>query len=152
MAQPVKWSSQQGLLLVEAVLSAVVIAVGLVFVSRSLSSELGAVRSLETSETMLALARNQLLELEAERVPGPPPAEEPSSGVLTASEASGADSTYRWAVTASQREDLDRGHDGRPLFCDVTLDIRRDDPRHPASSSLTAIWPVEWVPSEWLQQ
>ncbi len=64
MKRPGRRASQQGLLLVEAVLSAVVIAVGLVFISRSLGGQLRALSTVEAYDTLLLLAQSKLAELE----------------------------------------------------------------------------------------
>ena len=65
MKPPAKRASRRGLLLVEAVLSAVVIGVGLSFITRGLASQLRALRSVEEYDTLLSLARSTLQELEA---------------------------------------------------------------------------------------
>ena len=62
MGRPAKSSSRRGLLLVEAVLAAVVIAVGLVFISRGLAGQLRALRTVEEYDTLLSLGHGKLLE------------------------------------------------------------------------------------------
>ena len=64
MKRPDRLVSSQGLLLVEAVLSAVVIAVGLVFISRGLGGQLRAIEAVEAYEELLPLAQSKLNELE----------------------------------------------------------------------------------------
>ena len=137
MKRPVKHSSSRGFLLVEAVLSAVVIAVGLVFISRGLSSPLRAIRTVEEYDVLLALARGKLLELEGEQIFGfPAPAdltgafEEPSRD-------------YRWIITAQPRGDMSDPA-GKPLTSDVSLTVARE--RAPTSVvRLGAIWHSEWI-------
>lgn len=164
MGQPATSSSQRGLLLVEAGLSAVVIAVGLVFISRGLTNQLKALRTVDEYETLLSLAHGKLSELEAQRLrPGgiPPPPERPE-GLFEVSDEAASESTYQWRVTVVRREDLDVDQDGRPLFSDITLAVRRqgDLPALPAGGgqaserrssavTLSAIWPTDWVPAEW---
>lgn len=153
MGQPVTSPSQRGLLLVEAGLCAVVIAVGLVFISRGLTNQLKALRTVDEYETLLSLAHGKLSELEAQRLrPGgiPPPPERPEGSF---------ESEYEWTVAAVRREDLDVNEDGRPLFSNITLTVRsapvgqetamgRSEPRS-STVSLSAIWPTDWVPAEW---
>jgi hypothetical protein len=131
-------SSQRGLLLVEAVLSAVVIAVGLVFISRSLTSQLKALRTMEEHEVLLSLAHGKLGELEAERLADLPPTHGRPEG------------SFEWMVDAALRGDLEADADGRPLFSEVTLTVRHgDDERRSSAVTLSAIWLTRWVPAEW---
>ena len=144
MKRPAKCSLRnqaEGLLLVEAVLSAVVIAVGLVAISRGLSNQLQAIRRVEEQETLLVLAHDKLAELEAERLfhhPGPPDA----TGVYAAPYGA-----YRWTIAASVRDDA-RDAAGDSLMSEVTLTVRRDVERS-ASVRLVALWPKDWVPPQW---
>ena len=161
MGRRARCSSSRGLLLVEAVLSAVVIAVGLVFISRGLSSQLTAIRTVEEYDTLLALARRKWLELEAERLSRLPVAQEARTGSCDGQGEEGPDAAYQWTITAIRRPQLGMGSDGAPLFSEVTLTIRRTaKPRsgapvgneHRSSAVLlSAIWPSEWVPATWLQ-
>ena len=134
MSRPARWSSQRGLLLVEAGLCAVVVALGLVFVSRGLANQLAALRVVDERETLLALAQGQLAELEAQRLAGMPLDAASRSGTFNAA--------AEWSLAATPRDDLDVDDDGRPLFSEVTLTVRRAR----ASVSLSAIWPTAWVP------
>jgi hypothetical protein len=120
-------------LLVEAGLAAVVIALGLVFVSRGLSNQLAALRIVDEREALLALAQGQLAGLEAQRLAGIPPEVSGRSGTL--------DDAYEWSLTAAPREDLGMDAESRPLFSEVTLTVRRAR----AAVSLTAIWPASWL-------
>ena len=67
MKRPAKWYSRQGLLLVEAVLSAVIMAAVLVFISRGLGGQLRALRTLQDYDALCALAESTLERWEAER-------------------------------------------------------------------------------------
>ena len=128
-------SSRRGLLLVEALLSAVVIAVGLVFISRGLSGHLKALRTLEERDTLLALTRSQLLQLESERFFGQ---RGDSAGDFEAPVAG-----YRWALAATPRADL-TDQAGAPLATEVILTVERSGP--PASAlRLQSVWPLDWV-------
>ncbi|MBI3083390.1 MAG: hypothetical protein HYY90_03405 [Candidatus Omnitrophica bacterium] len=160
MSRRARCSSSRGLLLVEAVLSAVVIAVGLVFISQGLSSQLKALRTMEEYDTLLALARRKWLELEAERLSHLPVAQEARAGSFDAQGTGGFDTGYRWTIAAIRRPQLGMSSGGSPLFSEVTLTIRRavtpnagaaaGNERRSAAVILAAIWPSEWVPEEWL--
>ncbi len=161
MGRPATSPSQRGLLLVEAGLCAVVIAVGLVFISRGLANQLKALRTVNEYETLLSLAHGKLSELEAQRLAGiPPPPGRPEGSFEMADEASST-SEYQWSVAAVRREDLDVDKEG-PIFSEITLTVRRQGdlpaPRRQAGQagerrssavSLFAIWPTAWVPVEW---
>jgi hypothetical protein len=162
MGRRATWSSQRGLLLLEAGLSAVVIAVGLVFISRGLTNQLGALRAVGEYETLLSLAHGKLSELEAKRLEfeGIPPPPGGSEGSFETSGDASSGSEYQWTVSAARREDLDVDAQGQPLFSEVTLTVRRlsaepvgGAPAGDASRSpvvvVSAIWPAAWVPAEW---
>ena len=141
MGPPVKSSSSRGLLLVEAVLSAVVIATGLVFISRGLSGQLKALRTMEEHDVLLSLANGKLLELEGDRLT------RASSGAPMDGAFSEPYAAYHWLMVATPRQgpsDL-KDNDGRPLTSDILLTVARSGA--PSSSvTLRAIWPSEWVP------
>ena len=128
--------SQRGVLLVEAILSTVVMAVGLVMISRGLSTHLKALQTLEQYDTMMTLARERLIDLEAEqRAHRIDPLRE---GVFADPYAN-----YRWTLTnvrIDQREE--------PQYEEVILTVRRTD--KPSSLvQVPAVWPVKWIPEEW---
>lgn len=136
MMRRARCDSRRGLLLVEAVLSAVVIAVGLTFISRGLGGQLRAIRTVEEQQVLLALAHGKLLALEAELASGRPlPAE--LAGTFEEPYAA-----YRWQAAVAAREDL-ADPDGNPLASDVTVTVERDQPA--ASLRLGAVWPREWT-------
>ena len=132
--------SRRGLLLVEAVLSAVVIGVGLSLITQGLSSQLRALKSIEAYDALAAAGRNRLLEWEADRLARPPSADEPPAG-----DCPQPYQAYRWLVKARQRVDPDTGAAGTS---DVTLTIQRRDAPSTALE-LTAVWPSDWVPGGW---
>ncbi|MBI3997146.1 MAG: hypothetical protein HY352_05755 [Candidatus Omnitrophica bacterium] len=140
ITRPAKFASSQGLLLVEAVLSAVVIAVGLVFISRGLANQLKTLQRLEQYDGLLSLAREKLLELETDALTTHtlPPAK---SGTC---EAPFAD--YRWTIT-TKAYDLLKDPSDQPLAREIILSIRQGAGR--TSVRLSALWPIEWIPSEW---
>ena len=128
--------SRRGLLLVEAVLSAVVIAVGLVFISRTLGEQLGAIHRLEVSDVRLALVRSKLLEWESLRLAG-----------LLLPERRGAFpgpfADYQWVGGTTPRADVTK-EDGTVAAVDVSVTIERAE--QPGSSlTLTTIWPSAWA-------
>ncbi|MBI2104560.1 MAG: hypothetical protein HYT90_03115 [Candidatus Omnitrophica bacterium] len=137
MRRPATWGSCQGLLLVEATLAAVVIAVGLAFISRGFASQLGAIRAVEAHEALLALAQGKLLELEAELLAGRP---------LPTDRAGTFDpphEDYRWTLEAVLRADL-TDEAGAPLASDVSLTVARDQARG-TSLTVDAVWLNEWL-------
>ena len=141
MGRPVKSSSSRGLLLVEAVLAAVVIATGLVFISRGLSGQLTALRTIEEHDVLRSLANGKLLELEGERLARAAPSTR-MDGVFPDPYAD-----YRWALSATPRQgqaDL-KDQDGLPLTSDIALTVTRQRARS-SSVTLRAIWPAAWVP------
>lgn len=139
MARREARGSARGLLLVEAILSAVAIAVGLVIISRGLASPLRALRAIEGYDALLAQAHSTLIQLETAHI----------FGVATAAMRSGtldASSAYAWAVAGSPREgpqDL-KATDGRALTSDVTLTVDQGA-ASPLSVSVQAVWPSDWV-------
>ena len=136
MMRPAKSGSRQGLLLVEAVLSAVIIAVGLVFISRGLSGQLRAIRTVEDHQTLMLLARGKLAELESEHLAG----RTSTAGWSGTFEA--PYEGYRWTLGALAREDLLR--QDVPWASEVKLTVERVQ-GPPASLSLGAIWLSAWA-------
>ena len=128
--------SRQGLLLVEAVLAAVVIAVGLVFISRGLSSQLKAVQAIDEQQTLLALAHETLLGLESRLAAGQTLAPRLEGGFEA------PDESYRWSVTVEPRSDQTDAL-GTPLAGDVFVTVQGE--RSPAAVTLGAVWPKEWL-------
>jgi len=139
MRPPATWRSQRGLLLVEAILSAIVVAVGLVYVSRALSSELKALQVVEESTAVSSVASNMLCEMDGLVQSGRAPVamregtfDPPNAG-------------YRWVLSARP---LDTG-EPEPRYGMVRLTIRRvrDDA---VVAVMRALWPIAFVPAEWL--
>ena len=145
MKRPAKWYSRQGLLLVEAVLSAVIMAAVLVFISRGLGGQLRALRTLQDYDALCALAESTLERWEAERLFGRSLPSDRSGTIESAGATGGA--VYQWSVTVRQPKEL-LDENGQPFAGEVTLSIRRSD-RASAAVSVRAVWPVAWIPSEW---
>lgn len=143
MRRPARQVSQRGLLLLEAVLSAVVITTGLIFISRGLGGQLRAIRSVEEYDTLLSLARGKLAEFEAMRLsdrPLPPTRQ----GVFTE-----PFQEYQWEVSGRLREDETLTDlSGTPLAYEGVLTVSRFRP--PSSAvRLPVIWPSDWIPETW---
>ena len=132
--------SSRGLLLVEAVLSAVVITTGLIFISRGLSGQLRAIRTIEAYDMLCSLAGGKLLELEHDQL-ARGGAGAPMQGVFPEPFAD-----YDWTLLATPRlgaADL-KDQQGAALTSDVVLTVEH---RGAAASAvaLRAIWPSAWV-------
>ncbi len=130
--------SSPGFLLVEAIVSAVVIAVALSFISRGLSSQLRTLGRLEEYQTVLALAHGKMLELEGVLLPG---------GSLDAGLRGAFEDpydAYQWEVTTDPRQDL-LGEDDVQLASDVTLTVTHTQRASP-SVRLGAVWLRKWLP------
>ena len=137
MRRPAQRSWQAGLLLVEAVLAAVVTAVGLVFISRSFSGQLKALSSVQRYDTLLLLARSTLNELEGRQLAGLTGLTQ-VAGMFEAPYAA-----YHWALEAAPREDwLDPA--GNPLMYEVTVSVA-SDAGTPSALRVSALWPSSWV-------
>ncbi|GEM_PF-2152973 len=140
MKRLVRLSSQRGLLLVEAVLSAVVIATGLVFITRGLASQLRALRTLEEYETLMSLGQNKLLELEGRKLFAHP---------LTSADQRGTFGdpyrTYQWMLSLGT---ILTDANGQAFARAIELRVERND-RSSASVFFAIPWPMQWVPDEW---
>ena len=113
-----------------------VIAVGLVFINRALGGQLTALRRIEETDAMLALARGTFLKLESLRLAGVVP-----SAVKGRFDKPFAD--CGWALSAEARPDLVKD-DGTPLAAEASVTVERESP--PASAAtLTAVWPSAWA-------
>lgn len=130
--------SSPGFLLVEAIVSAVVIAVALSFISRGLSSQLRVLGRLEEYQTVLRLAHGKMLELEGVLVPG--------GSLETGLRGTFEDphDAYQWEITTEPRQDL-LGEDDVQLASDITLTVTHTQRSSP-SVRLGAVWLREWLP------
>ena len=128
--------NSRGVLLVEAVLASVVIAVALTFITRGLGSQLHAVGVMEEYDTLARLADDVLADLERDARAGRLSAH-PAEGTFDAPRAA-----YRWAITAEALPETDP--DLR--VARVRVRVSRAD----RADTVTAVWPLELVPSEWL--
>ncbi len=127
----------RGLLLVEAVLSAAVIGLGLVFISRSFSGHLRALKTMEATDVLLSLSRSLLAEVEAARAASQPTARSGEGTFEAPHEA------YGWQITAAPQ-----GAAGGVPVSQVNFAV------HPVEGAgpqvrLWALWPSEWVPDSW---
>lgn len=141
MRLPAKWPSCRGLLLLEAILSAIVITTGLVFVSRALSSQLNTLRALEERDLMASLAHAKLAEMESIK----------ASGQSLSPEAAGRFDTpyerFDWSISAAAR-DVPLGE---PALSDVIVTVRREQVSG-AGLRVFSVWPGSWIPAEWPSQ
>ncbi|MBI4004212.1 MAG: hypothetical protein HY353_04240 [Candidatus Omnitrophica bacterium] len=119
------------MLLVEAVLSAVVIAVGLTFITRALGSQLKALQRVEEYAVLVDLAQQALRTMEVDLQAGKSP-RGPHEGSF-----GDPYQDYQWKLSATELEDPDL-----PLEVSrVTLSVARSD--HPtATYSVQTVWPT----------
>lgn len=132
--------SQQGLLLVEAVLSAVVIGVSLVFITRGLAGELSSLRTVKAYDTLLDLAEEKMAQLESQRLFDAVSSAQPSEGTF-----SEPYQRVHWRIKAQlfQQEDTASHPPVR-----VALTVWAD--AHPGISvTLSALWPSNWASELW---
>ena len=129
---------RQGLLLLEAVLAAGVIATGLALVSRALGGQLSAIGRVEERDAALTLGRSKLDELEAARLAGLPASDDDRGGIFGE-----PFQDYAWSLRIDPRDDLTAA-DGSPLAVQATVTVRRSS-ADATFASLIAVWPVEWI-------
>jgi Tfp pilus assembly protein PilV len=135
-----KCFTRRGLLLVEAILCAVVIAVGLAAVTRGLSSQLSTARAIEDRDRMMALARNALAEQQRLLWSG-------ASALADSGEAfDEPNDDYEWEVKASPLETAGEGMVG---VSRVEVSVKRKQDGGP-TVRLWTVWPANKVPPEWL--
>lgn len=137
MRRPGSRRSQRGALIVEAVLAAVVIAVGLAAVTQALGGQLRALRTVKDAVALSALAQATLLEMEASVQDGETPPR-PAEGTFAAPH-----DAFSWRLAAEPLE-ADAGVE----LSRVTLSVRQAPPSGGAVT-LTALWPADLVPDEW---
>jgi hypothetical protein len=137
-----KWRSRQGLLLVEASLSAVIIAVGLVFIARGLSTQLKALRTIEAYGGLTAAAESQLFALESVGMFAPPlPA---NRGGLTLPE----QGAFAPLIEVRPRPELIDAA-GQELLSDLIVTV--EEAGRPSSRTrLHSIWATGNLPEEWI--
>ena len=141
--------SQRGLLLLEAVLSAVVIAVGLVFISRALSQQLRALGDVERHEALVALAQGKLEELEAQVRARKAPQQ--ITDVAFSEPYGQASGEYRWSlrITPLSAEEADADQT-IVRVSRVILTVQRSEPVT-SLVTLSSLWPTAMIPQEWLE-
>lgn len=132
-------ANARGVLLVEAVLASVIIAVGLSFITRGLGSQVQAFGAMEEYDTLARLAEDVLADIERQARAGQPPAREPE-GTFEAPWAA-----YRWMIAAEALPETDP--DLR--LAHVRVRVGQTDAAS-RTHTVTAVWPLELVPAEWL--
>ena len=132
------WRNRRAFLLVEATLTATIIAVGLVFVSRAIASSLQALSRVQAYHRLLRLADQQLeyLELHAQQL-------RPLDTLQDTFAA--PDEGYQWSVKATAYAET---ADGLPIgsVCSVVLSVSRMDQPKP-QVQLSTLWPSSWLAS-----
>ena len=131
------FANNRGFLLVEATLTAVVIGVGLVFISRGLATNVKQLSTLQQYDRLLQLADTTFTELEAQAQQTPP---------LTtlAGEYASPNEAYQWALEAHlfdveglQPQTMEQ----------VSVTVSRRDSRPPVVR-LRTVWPSAWIRAE----
>ena len=130
----------RGFLLLEAILSAVVIATGLVLISRSLSSQLNALHAIDQYEALLPYAEHQWLEWEALRLATTAKATDPREGLV-------AGTRVHWRVTAHQRPQEEGASD--EFFSDIHMIMSGEERER--SLTMEVVWPSTWASEAWYQ-
>ncbi len=143
MRRPVKLASRQGLLLIEAILSAAVIGVGLVLISRALSGQLHVLQTVQDYDALLSLAQGKLLELESQHLSSGKPLPDIREGTFESPY-----QTYHWSVIAKGRLSDPLDANGNPLTSEVTLTVEQEG-QIGRTLQLSAIWPNDWIPAGW---
>ncbi|GEM_PF-3494057 len=146
MAQPAKSRStnarlrrrvryRRAFLLIEATITAAVIGIGLVVVSRGIGGSLKALAVLQQYDRLVRLADSQLTYLEAQAQHAPLML--PAGGTFEAPETAYQWSLTRQSVSVSPQELAD-------TLVTMTLTVSRANTPNPVAR-LTTVWPVEWL-------
>lgn len=135
MKLPDRLASQKALLLVEAVLSAVVIAVGLVFISRGLGGQLRSLEVVEAYDALLPLAESKLHELEALGLK-----QQVIPQNLFKGEFDEPHEGFYWELRAVAHP----VPSGTPAFSDVSLAVYSEY-QTKRKVTLNAVWPSLWI-------
>ena len=114
------------------------IATGLVFITRGLSTNLRTIQAVQDYDELVAMGRSRLLELETERTAGR------ISDLAQDGSFPAPYQVFHWSIQ-SRRIDPEDEHS--PVA--ITLTVNRTD-RGSSAIKLYAIWPYTWVPNEWL--
>ena len=141
MRRQAKQRSQRGLLLVEAILSAVIIGIGLVFITRALAGQLASLRSVRQYDTLLDLAEEKLGELESQRLFNASSTTQPSEGIFAEPFQS-----YHWRIKAQALVQAASDKELPPVRISVT--VWQGD-KSGSAVSLSSLWPASWVSELW---
>ena len=115
----------------EAVLSAVVIAVGLSFITRALGGQLKALQGVEEYAVLTELTQQAMRTMEVDVQAGKQP-RGPQDGA------------FQWALSATVLDDPDLPFE----MSRITLSVHRTDAPGPAYT-VHVIWPSDVVPKDW---
>ncbi len=126
--------ARRGFLLVEAILTAVVIGTGLVFISRALAGSVKQLSTIQQYDRLLQLAASTLAVQEAQAQQAPP---------LTtlAGEYESPDDAYQWTL---ETHPLEVEGLAPQTMEDVTITVSRRDDRPPVVR-LRTVWPANWL-------
>ena len=130
---------REAFLLVEAIMTIVVIAVGLVFITQGLGGSLKALAALTRYDRLLRLAESQLDQLQAEV----------QQFHLLASregEFETPDQDYRWSVSLAPVQSEDMPESTAAVMCSVTVTVSHAADPSPAVR-IQSLWPASWVAS-----
>lgn len=116
------------------------IAVGLVFITRALGSQLQALKSLQVYHALLPLAEGKLAEMESRWLFG---VSNPADREGSLDQAGGVAAPDRWMLQASPRADLLKNDAGEALVDELLLSARHESPPQ-ANVRLRTLWPSEW--------
>ncbi len=156
-SRPSSPSTRAGLLLVEAALATVVIAVGLVFISRAFSSALRTLQTARLHDTALLLAQQKLDELgvDLQRAPAVPTAPGAPAAPLTSVKEGTFEAphaAFGWIISAKPNA-LDpavlAGRPQQPLTAWVVIEVKTAAPAMPVRVSLTTLMPHGRIPPGW---
>ena len=141
----------QGVLLVEATLTAVILGVSLVLITRSLSTGLRALDQARRTEATLAFAQRKLRELELDAEVSRRFQADRESGTEQLAAAGGYRFEWRVAIDAYVAPDalLNPPITDPPSVDRLILTVAERSRRRPVKVSLTTLVPREWVPDTW---
>ena len=125
-------------MLTEAIIAAVVITVGIVMISRTFSTHLRALQSMQTYDERQALAYSVLDQMEQRLISG-----SVATGVRNMPFGQ-SDSGFGWSLFVGQPIEDEMGF----KLSDVRVEVASADPKIP-KTILKTRWPSDRIPLEW---
>lgn len=137
MSRPARCGWDAGFLLVEAAVTALLLGVGLLFISRNLSGTLKALESVKQRGTLTLLAESAMAELETKVRQG--------QDIPRTEHFAKPYEAYEWLLTV---EPVDLPLVGLPTeqekpFSEITLEVRRGE--RGQMVRLVMLWPTAWL-------